>query len=263
MSVQQYSHTCRGLGCDNTRLIEAHIIPRSFGRLLQYQTSANVTLTMNAATRKNPLGVFDSRILCSACDGHLNKKYDEPAFEFLKKFKLNRRDLNMRETCFNKSGVNCDLLCGFFLSVLWRASISTRPECTLALGPHEDEARDVLFGLKLLSSFDVFEVMVQRYRSKTIDVNGLYSLPELAPFGELNAYGFSLLGYRVTAKIDPRPLPDFCKPYVLNGKRALRGQIVDFEDTPEFGRAIQMTIRAEDRKACCKSRAPVRPVRAG
>lgn len=87
---------CRGPGRDNPDLINAHIVPRSFGRLIQYQTSANVTLTMDSATQKNPLGVFDSGILCSTCDGFLNHRYDKPALELFKELKLSRGDLNMR-----------------------------------------------------------------------------------------------------------------------------------------------------------------------
>lgn len=140
-------------------------------------------------------------------------------------------------------------MCGFFLSILWRASISSRPECRLTLGPYEDEARDVLFDLKPLSGFYAFQVMVQRYRSKAIDVDKLYMLPEFAPFGDLNAYGLSLLGYRITRKIDSKPLPNYCRPHIINGKRALRGLVVDFEGTQEFSRAIEMIIRTENRKS--------------
>jgi hypothetical protein len=234
MTKPRYTPVCRGPGCTSSDLIEAHIIPKSFGRLIRSPVGANVTVTMDRASQKNPLGVFDSRILCAICDGHINNHYDQPAFDFFKQFRLRLGDVNMRRTRFTRRGVNCDMLCGFFLSVLWRASISTRPECSLTLGPYEDEARDVLFGRKPLSSFAALEVMVQRYRSNTIPVDQLYTLPALAPFGELNAYGFSLAGYRVTAKIDPRPLPPSCKPYTLNRKNVLRGFFVDFEDTPEF-----------------------------
>jgi hypothetical protein len=80
-----------------------------------------------------------------------------------------------------------------------------------------------------------------------IDANGLYTLPVPAPFLGLNAFGFSLAGYRVMAKIDPRPVPDDWKRYVLNGKRTFRGFFVDFEHSLEFSRAIQMAVRAEDR----------------
>ena len=95
-------------------------------------------------------------------------------------------------------------------------------------------------------------VRTDSYRSNTIPVDQLYTLPALAPFGELNAYGFSLAGYRVTAKIDPRPLPPSCKPYTLNRKNVLRGFFVDFEDTPEFRRTIEMKIRNEDRNSKAK-----------
>jgi hypothetical protein len=252
MTKPRYTAVCRAPGCTSSDLIEAHIIPKSFGRLIRSPVGANVTLTMDRASQKSPLGVFDSGILCAICDGYINSHYDRPAFDFFKQFRLRLGDVNMRRTRFTRRGVNCDMLCGFFLSVLWRASISTRPECSLTLNPYEDEARDVLFGRKPLSSFSAFEVMVQRYRSDTVPTDQLYALPEIAPFGELNAYGLSLAGYRITAKVDLRPPPPFCSPYILNGKNVLRGFFVDFEDTPEFRRAIEMTIGAEDRNSRVK-----------
>jgi hypothetical protein len=142
MTKPRYTPVCRGPGCTSSDLIEAHIIPKSFGRLIRSPVGANVTVTMDRASQKNPLGVFDSRILCAICDGHINNHYDQPAFDFFKQFRLRLGDVNMRRTRFTRRGVNCDMLCGFFLSVLWRASISTRPECSLTLGPYEDEARD-------------------------------------------------------------------------------------------------------------------------
>ena len=240
--------TCHGPGCKRTDLIDAHIIPRSFSRLIRSPISVNVTLTMDRTSQRNPLGVFDSKILCSSCDGYLNTHNDQPAFDFIKSFRLTRDNVNMRKTKFFKLGVDCDMLCGFSLSVLWRASISSRPECSLTLGPYEDEARDVLFGLKPLSGFVEFELMVQRYRSLSIDANKLCIFPERAIFGDLNAYGFTLAGLRVFAKIDKRPLPYFCKPYILNGKNVLRGLFTDFENTLEFRRAIEMVVNAEHRR---------------
>jgi hypothetical protein len=243
---------CRGPACDSTDLIIAHIIPQSFARDIEAPDGANVTLTINRNTQTNPRGVWDDKILCQSCDGKLGTRYDERAIEFFRKFRLMRQDINQKGTKFSKRQVNCDMLCGFALSVLWRASISTRPECTLTLGPYEDRAQEVLFGLKPLSSLSECEIMVQRYRSTTTDASKINFYPEPAPFGGLNAYGFAVGGLRFFVKIDPTPLPVFCKNYIINGKNTLRGLFVDFENTPEFQRDIEMVINAEERKLARK-----------
>ena len=77
----------------------------------------------------------------------------------------------------------------------------------MSLGPYTDVARDVLFGVKPLSAFKEFQVMVQRYTSKHFDTEGFYSLPVPAPFGEFESYGFGIAGFRLMAKVDSRPFP--------------------------------------------------------
>ena len=243
---------CRGPACDSTDLIIAHIIPQSFARDIEAPDGANVTLTMNRNTKKNPRGVWDDKILCGSCDGQLGTRYDTPAIEFFRKFRLMQQNTNQQRTEFRKPRADCDMLCGFALSILWRASISTRPECTLTLGPYEDQVRDVLFGLKPLSSLSDCEVMVQRYRSTTTDASKINIYPEPAPFDVLNAYGFAVGGLRFAVKIDPTPFPEFCRDYIINGKKTLRGLFVDFENTPEFERAIEMVVNGEERKLAKK-----------
>jgi hypothetical protein len=127
---------CHGLGCTSTALIKAHIIPQSFGRYVEGNSGPNVMLSPEGRSMKTPRGLFDTGILCATCDGYLNKKYDDPAFRFFKSFDLGSTkiiDLNPTKyhgapPFFEASGVDCDMLCGFILSVLWRSSISSRPE---------------------------------------------------------------------------------------------------------------------------------------
>jgi hypothetical protein len=92
--------------------------------------------------------------------------------------------------------------------------------------------------------------MVQRYRSspRIGDVTRINIYPVYAPFDGLNAYGFSVSGLRVMVKLDPNPLPDYCNYYIINGKSTLQGLFVDFEETLEFRRAIQMVASAEARR---------------
>src|SRR3954462_2400541 len=116
---------CRGRGCTSTNLIKAHIIPQSSGRLIQDGSGANFKMTSEYITQKYPLGIFDTSILCERCDGFLNTRYDNPAYEFLSGFSFEPGETDKQLTVFAKTTPECNLLCGFILSVLWRASISS------------------------------------------------------------------------------------------------------------------------------------------
>jgi hypothetical protein len=84
--------------------------------------------------------------------------------------------------------------------------------------------------------------MVQRYTSKHFDVEGFYSLPVRGLIGSLNAYSFSLAGFRVTAKLDAMPWAAQWESFIINGKDALHGFFVEIEATPEFERIASMMV---------------------
>src|SRR5216684_8858107 len=154
---------CRGPGCGSSGLIKAHIVPQWVGRFIDSPHGANVIISPKYRTQKFPHGIFDPHILCAKCDGYLNTHYDDPAGEIFRRLRITRKDMNMRETRFTKRGIDCDTICNFVLSVLWRASISKRAECIISLGKYEDEVRDILFHVKPLSSLSGFEIVVIRY----------------------------------------------------------------------------------------------------
>ena len=153
----------------------------------------------------------------------------------------------MRKTRFTKRNIECDTLCQFFLSILWRASIS--PRCKgMTLGKYEDKVRDALFNRKPFSSLIGFEVLVSRYRSRAItDPSGLYCLPRaLHPY---KIFGFSLAGFRITVKLDPHRFSPEDQRNVLNGRNVLRGDVIEFENTPEGHEAHEMVVAAGRRRA--------------
>jgi hypothetical protein len=123
------------------------------------------------------------------------------------------------------------------------------------LGPYEPVARDIIFGLKPLSSLWAFEVMIQRYRSKDLNrPDRFYTVPVPLKFGEYDAYGFALNGFRIMAKLDDRPFPDTFKPFVLNGNTCFRGIFVDLEKTTEFEAMNRMAVASIKRQATGKLR---------
>jgi len=213
-------------------LIEAHIIPKGFGRLIRGEAS-NMKLTPDKVREANPqLGEYDPDILCETCDNILGLD-DEYALDVWKRFEASHR--NLGEDVFELAEVDCERFCKFILSILWRASISRRPSFTsVNLGPYEDLSRDILFGAKRLSDMPAFEVLVQRYLSTSMDPTKWYFHPVRQPFGDLDAYGFGLAGFRIVAKLDNRPFPEGFRPFVLNRSNVFRGFFVPLEQCSEF-----------------------------
>jgi hypothetical protein len=195
-----------------------------------------------------PHGIFDPRILCAKCDGYLNTHYDDPAREIFRRLRISRKDMNMRQTRFRKRGIDCDTLSRFFLSVLWRASISTRPECNINLGNYEDHARDILFHVQPLSSLSGFGVVVVRYISKITDASRLYTLPVREQRVRYNAFSFSLSGFWIIIKLYPCPFPAGWEQDVLDGRNVLRGCVTNYESSREGHTAHKMVLDAARRR---------------
>jgi hypothetical protein len=241
------SRKCHGHGCSSTDLIKAHLTPRSIGRHAQRERDPNLLVSPTRYTKALPLGLYDPNVLCEACDG-LN---DDPAFEFLKASSSSPQNIvtDGINAYFEMEGVDCDLLCGFVLSILWRYSISTLPDASeVRLGPYQDRAREVLWGVKPLASLHEFQVVCQRYTKGFIDTEYMYSSPVDMRGPDFNSYGFSMLGFHFLAKVDRRPFPSIYAPYVMNGRRLLRGYFVDFHDTPQGRGARQMLAAARTRR---------------
>jgi hypothetical protein len=98
--------------------------------------------------------------------------------------------------------------------------------------------------------------MVQRYTSKHFDTEGFYSLPVRGriPNLNLNSYGLSLAGFRVTAKLDAKPFASQFKSFIINGQNLLRGFVLEIEQTPEFERIASMMVADHFRQLGRKTR---------
>ena len=249
MQTMPPSH-CHGPGCVHTNLIKAHIMPQWVGRFINSPYGANVLVTPTSKTQKYPGGIFDPNILCADCDHYLGTNYDAPASEIFKKLRITRKNMNMRRTRFTKRGIDCDTLCRFFLSILWRSSISTRPECKIHLGSYETEVRDTLFHIKPISILSGLGIVMVRYISNITDATRLYTLPETLPrFLGHNVFGFALAGFRIVVKLDPAPFPPEWQRDILNcGKNVLHGRVTNFESSLEGRKAHRMVLDAEQRR---------------
>jgi hypothetical protein len=152
---------CRGYGCESTEFIDAHIIPRGFARDMMGGHKHNLLIS-RANVRPTQHGVYDSELLCAACDGALGD-LDNAALDVCRRFPDEHKII--AGDCFVLEHIDGDIFAKFVLSVLWRASISTRPEfASTSLGPCEELARDVVFGARPLTDIPRYQLMVGRYR---------------------------------------------------------------------------------------------------
>jgi hypothetical protein len=240
---------CHGLQngheCGDLNLIEAHIVPRAFARQVR-DVHHNIEVTAKGAKKaRNQLGIFDIEILCAACDSVLGA-YDKYGIETCRNFSTQATRNNVSWEMRNVDG---DLFAKCILSILWRASISKRRECeTLCLGPYENIARDVLYGLKSLALMPAFEVMLARYESNWFNTERFYTDPGQTRFGEYKGYSIGIGGFRVFAKMDSRSFPKQWTPFVVNGNDTLRGYFQNIENTNEYDFMVQaLTPRVHNR----------------
>jgi hypothetical protein len=228
---------CRGYGCTSTALIDAHIIGRGFARMIMGDGKHNVKVSLDRTVVTHH-GVYDRKILCARCDGVLGK-YDDYAIKVCRRFVKEHRPSSGGR--FVLEGVDGDCFAKFVLSVLWRASISDRPEChKVKLGPYDDLVRDVLFGAKSLAELKSYRLYVARYQSAKPNPPPFYLFPEPMRVDQRNGWGFVLNGFRIEATLDQRPDRAEMGPYVVNGSDRLVGLFVDLESTTEYAAMLAM-----------------------
>jgi hypothetical protein len=250
---QNIRPVCRAPGCDSTDLIEAHIIPRGFARDMMGEQKHKLIIS-KTSVRPTQHGVYDRNLLCANCDRQLGD-LDNRALDVCRRFPDEHQII--AGDCFIMENVDGDMFATFILSVLWRASISTRPEFrTVSLGPYEEaQAGEVSFGMRPLKDFPAYQLMVGRYLPrKGFDPARNYSAPARSNFNGLNGWGFSLHGFKIMAKFDRRQLSAVYRPAIVNCNTRLTGAFVDYLSTVE-GRAML------DMAAARRARRIARPAR--
>jgi len=139
---------CRFCGCQR-KLVKAHIIPEAFLALPSVADGAAKILSDKKGVfpKKTPTGVYDSEILCGACDVELGK-LDQHAVEAVLRSE-NVEDIRDQGVLTGRVYKDADahLMARFISSVLWRASISSHYFFErVRLGPYEDIIRNWLKG---------------------------------------------------------------------------------------------------------------------
>lgn len=237
--------TCKFCGQDK-RLIKAHIIPKAFFiRLRDGQDPPMMLQNKDGQYPKRaPIGVYDSNILCGDCESRFGD-WDNYAQSILS------GELKYSSTiCDNDTVIawiidtyKYDLLKLFFISLLWRASVSIQKFYSkINLGPYEDIAKQFIEEC-IPGSPNEFSVFLARFHSHSLDSSILSPHPER--MDGVRFYRFYLGNYVSYIKTDKRSTPEPFSHLILKQDKPLIITRRDIEHGKELSLIHKMVHRAK------------------
>ena len=208
LRMNESNNACR-LCLQDKKLIKAHIIPEGFFRLLR---QGNIAPEMHSNTpgsypKRMQVGTYDSTILCSECDGKIAPwdNYGQQVlihgFSAAVGISLEGKTIAWRIEKFDSR-----MLKLFFMSVLWRASVSKQTFYKrISLGPFEDRLRTMILNEDPGGSQD-FAVVLARFED--IPITAMLD-PHPEKYDGISFCRFYLSGFVAYIKVDNRPTPSF------------------------------------------------------
>ncbi len=203
--------------CNRDRkLIKAHVIPEAFFRSLRSGGKAPEihTNTKGAYPKRAPIGVYDRTILCGECDGCFSPWDDHAQQVLIRDFSeaLPLYD-ESRKVAYRIQRFNYNLLKLFFLSLLWRASVSNHKFYRrISVGPYEEILRGMLL-TEDPGTAEKFAVTLARFSDPQF--TGMLD-PHAERYEGVNYCRFYLTGFVAYIKVDRRPPPSFLRDFVIS-----------------------------------------------
>lgn len=194
--------TCRLCLLPDQKLVESHIVPRSFF-FPPGGPTGHVAVVSQSGVSKSPTGIYDY-ILCKRCEGSLSL-CDRQAVRFAQLVSAGEPWIDgdgslLGRTCGPE--VRADLIKRFAQSVLFRAQVSTRPECAaVKLGPLEERLRQVILDGVDSEEFGVLVVTVADVLATPFLGFERVRLPDVL------CWKFHVGGVAYYIKADRRPFP--------------------------------------------------------
>jgi len=147
------------------KLIGAHIVPRCFYLGLKENDKY---LSINSRTGEYTIqqkGSLDKNILCAKCDNNILGAFDKEGFDVLlgdfNKYKYIYLPPHFKIYQLENTEYNYYKLRNFFISILWRASVSDLEEWSnINLGGYEKKALEILKGEK--EHNNLFKILIYK-----------------------------------------------------------------------------------------------------
>jgi len=231
---------CR-LCLQQKKLVKAHIIPKWVFKNL-YPSPKNIdgrlimVDTKTPYSKRKPIGIYDNSILCKECDREIGK-YDDYAKKIFLDTQL-KNHASLKEAYLIQNIKDIPKIKLFFVSLLWRASVSGLKEFKkINLGNYENKFRKILFNNK--SDLGEIEIIIGKFDSKIIPTltNKNILLPLKTKINGINTYIVYLpMGFKIWVKVDKRNFPDPLNKIAINNikNEILVMRLGDYEKSKEF-----------------------------
>jgi hypothetical protein len=201
---------CRFCNQDKPRLARAHIIPRSFFRLVRGEGHYSVLMraSRKAVTQDyTQAGIYDCGILCVECERRFSR-YDTHGFAVFTNVFLHKTlylDTYGIPCALLLPNVNFLLLKLFVLSVLWRASVSRLDFFNnVDLGPHEEIIKSLISN-DTVEGGDHYEFVCFHHIGQPYP--GVILPPWKRRISAVNYVQLYLPNIQILVKVDRRPFP--------------------------------------------------------
>jgi len=225
----------------NEPLIEAHIIPESFYQPLQVGKDLPRIYSAKKGEypKRAPTGIYDKKILCGHCDNQIGV-WDQYAKEVLfTPFDEERYiRVNGENALYELANVDYAKLKLFFISLLWRASITTHDFfSSVNVGPWEAKLREMITNSDP-GTEDDFSVILSKFQ------NGLSNMlvnPMRKRFkNRITYYRLRMADYVAIIKVDKLPFPPELRRFVLKPDAPVLVRIRKHEKSKEIEAAVQI-----------------------
>ena len=147
---------------ENKELVNSHIFPEFMYKPL-YDKDHRFNILENSGgkiKKRLPKGIYE-KLLCKECDNNIIGKYESHASSVM--FGDGKKEIEIEKMDYGilVSGIDYTLFKLFQISILWRCSISNRPEIhKINLGDHQEVMRKMLLNE---NPYEYFRYGVQMY----------------------------------------------------------------------------------------------------
>jgi len=234
---------------EDRKLVESHIIPRSFYEPFKGEEGEIPLIVTNVAgvyPKRSPIGVYDRKILCGQCE-KIFMPWDTYGHRILfQEFKEeNYAEIDGRKIAYNLGSCDYQKLKLFFLSVLWRASVSEQQFFKrVDLGPYEDKLRG-----QILNGFagdnSEFAIALSKFSESPANIVKLN--PDKTRYDGVVHYRIYMANYMAVVKVSSQRASDEFENLYLAPDRDFYCIIRKFENSKEFKAAVMVAKSAGQR----------------
>lgn len=248
MAKNDINHALCKLCRQQRGFVDAHIIPRwAYDNIIDNGMAYKVPGNPKQYVGKTHNGIYDPGLVCEECEA-LFSKPDTVAKSFFADTRWDQIPVSDLNPNFQiVQDFDCDSLQMFMLSLLWRASASSRFELTgFKLGEQEERLRTLLLNKSLGENSEFVTLLTRltyRQAHDDIDPRRVIGTPVTTKIDGMQVTGTYLSGFRLLTYTDPKAPPEKLVAAALRTGRPASIALLPFSKTEFYQDIIQNAKR--------------------